>query len=274
LSLSSTAFQLQLLDEKGEITTRHGRLVFSVLLFQDLAAIPLIALVPLFVVGSAEQPAMDLGAAALAIGTILGVIVVGRFNHHVVDSLVEGAVDSLVRHGVDAENIDIVHVPGAWELPLAVKRALQVARPDAVIAGMRRALKPGGRLVAEFGGGDNVATVKAALIDGLNRRGLDGESFVPWYFPDDAAYRARLEAGGFTVDDIALIERPTPLPGPIGDWLDTFCESFLFALPEGDRAALKAEVAEALRPSLCDAAGIWSVDYVRLRVIAHVAEGP
>ncbi|APX92438.1 6,7-dimethyl-8-ribityllumazine synthase [Halomonas salipaludis] len=62
------------------------------------------------------------------------VIVVGRFNHHVVDSLVEGAVDSLVRHGVDAEHIDIVHVPGAWELPLAVKRALKVAKPDAVIA--------------------------------------------------------------------------------------------------------------------------------------------
>ncbi|MFC3284844.1 6,7-dimethyl-8-ribityllumazine synthase [Litchfieldella rifensis] len=62
------------------------------------------------------------------------VIVVGRFNHHVVDSLVEGAVDSLVRHGVDAEHIDIVHVPGAWELPLAVKRVLKVARPDAVIA--------------------------------------------------------------------------------------------------------------------------------------------
>jgi len=62
------------------------------------------------------------------------VIVVGRFNHHVVDSLVEGAVDSLVRHGVAGENIDIVHVPGAWELPLAVKKVLRVARPEAVIA--------------------------------------------------------------------------------------------------------------------------------------------
>lgn len=62
------------------------------------------------------------------------VIVVGRFNHHVVDSLVEGAVDILMRHGVDADHIDIVHVPGAWELPLAVKRALQVVKPDAVIA--------------------------------------------------------------------------------------------------------------------------------------------
>jgi monovalent cation:proton antiporter-2 (CPA2) family protein len=78
LSLSSTAFALQLLDEKGEINKRHGRLAFSVLLFQDLAAIPLIALVPLFASGAAERPAMDVGAAALAIATILGVIVVGR----------------------------------------------------------------------------------------------------------------------------------------------------------------------------------------------------
>lgn len=62
------------------------------------------------------------------------VIVVGRFNHHVVDSLVEGAVDSLTRHGIDAGAIDIVHVPGAWEIPLAVKRVLEVVRPDAVIA--------------------------------------------------------------------------------------------------------------------------------------------
>lgn len=79
LSLSSTAFALQLLDEKGEINKRHGRLAFSVLLFQDLAAIPLIALVPLFAPGGSERPAMDLSTAALAIGTILGVIVVGRF---------------------------------------------------------------------------------------------------------------------------------------------------------------------------------------------------
>ena len=47
LALSSTAFALQTLDEKGELAARHGRLAFSVLLFQDLAAIPLIAIVPL-----------------------------------------------------------------------------------------------------------------------------------------------------------------------------------------------------------------------------------
>lgn len=61
-------------------------------------------------------------------------IVIGRFNHHVVDTLVEGAVDSLVRHGVDEANITLIHVPGAWELPLAVKRVLKAGMADAVIA--------------------------------------------------------------------------------------------------------------------------------------------
>jgi monovalent cation:proton antiporter-2 (CPA2) family protein len=78
LSLSSTAFALQVLEEKGELTTRHGRLAFSVLLFQDLAAIPLIALVPLFSLGG-NEPSMDLKSAGIAILTIVGVIVVGRF---------------------------------------------------------------------------------------------------------------------------------------------------------------------------------------------------
>ena len=178
--------------------------------------------------------------------------------------------------GLDAHVVDgeALTFDGEFDAVFSNAALHWMRRPDAVIAGMARALKPGGRLILEFGGGDNVATVKAALIDGLNRRGLDGKSFDPWYFPDDLEYRARLEAGGFTVDSIALIPRPTPLPGPIDDWLYTFCESFLFALPEGDRAALMAEVVEAVRPSLCDAAGIWSVGYVRLRVAAHVAEGP
>jgi glutathione-regulated potassium-efflux system protein KefB len=80
LSLSSTAFALQVLEEKGELAVRHGRLAFAVLLFQDLAAIPLIALVGLFAVaaGTAAQP-MELAAAAKAIGVILAVVVVGRY---------------------------------------------------------------------------------------------------------------------------------------------------------------------------------------------------
>jgi len=80
LALSSTAFALQVLEEKGELALRHGRLAFAVLLFQDLAAIPLIALVPLFAVavGATAQP-MEAVSAAKAIGVILAVVVVDRY---------------------------------------------------------------------------------------------------------------------------------------------------------------------------------------------------
>jgi len=79
LALSSTAFALQVMEENGELPTRHGRLGFAVLLFQDLAAIPLIALAPLFAVASAAggAPHVDLWAAARTIGVIAAVAGVG-----------------------------------------------------------------------------------------------------------------------------------------------------------------------------------------------------
>jgi glutathione-regulated potassium-efflux system protein KefB len=80
LSLSSTAFALQLLEEKGELALRHGRLAFAILLFQDLVAIPLIALTPLFAVSArGSGPPMQWMAALQAIGVIVLVVVVGRY---------------------------------------------------------------------------------------------------------------------------------------------------------------------------------------------------
>ena len=61
-------------------------------------------------------------------------IVVGRFNQFVVNSLVEGAVDALVRHGVDEDNITVVRVPGAYEIPLAAQAVAEKGGVDAIIA--------------------------------------------------------------------------------------------------------------------------------------------
>ena len=61
-------------------------------------------------------------------------IVVGRFNQFIVDSLVEGAVDALVRHGVDKNNITVVRVPGAYEIPLAAQAVAEKGDVDAIIA--------------------------------------------------------------------------------------------------------------------------------------------
>src|SRR5439155_19504159 len=58
----------------------------------------------------------------------------------------------------------------------------------------------------------------------------------PWYFPTPGDYATRLERAGFRVDSIALIPRPTPLPGDVVDWLETFAQTFLHGLPGVARA--------------------------------------
>jgi trans-aconitate methyltransferase len=141
--------------------------------------------------------------------------------------------------------------------------------PDQVIAGVWRALKPGGRFVGEFGGFGCVEKIRSALIEALNRRGIDGAAADPWYFPTVEDYGARLRARGFDVDYIALIPRPTPLPGDITGWLETFAESFTTALPEAGRPAYIDEVREKLRPQLCDSNGLWTADYIRMRFAAR-----
>jgi len=140
---------------------------------------------------------------------------------------------------------------------------------DDVISGVWRALKPGGRFVAECGGHGCVARIEAALVTALRRRGFDGARFNPWYFPTIADYQQRLEARGFAVEFIALIPRPTPLPGDISGWLETFAECFTAALPAAERSGFIEEVVAALRPALCDAASNWTADYVRLRFAAR-----
>ncbi len=61
-------------------------------------------------------------------------IVASRFNSLVVDRLVEGAIDCLLRHGARDESITLLRVPGSWEIPVAVRRLLERDDIDAVIA--------------------------------------------------------------------------------------------------------------------------------------------
>jgi 6,7-dimethyl-8-ribityllumazine synthase len=61
-------------------------------------------------------------------------VVASRFNHVIVEKLVDGALDALVRHGVAADDVDVVWVPGAWELPIVARRLLSSERYDALVA--------------------------------------------------------------------------------------------------------------------------------------------
>ena len=61
-------------------------------------------------------------------------IVASRFNAFIVDRLVDGAIDALVRHGADPKNVTVVRVPGAWETPLVVSRLAKSKKVDAIVA--------------------------------------------------------------------------------------------------------------------------------------------
>lgn len=71
----------------------------------------------------------DFSAKGIRVG-----IVAGRFNDFVVDSLLSGAIDCLVRHGASEKDIDVARVPGAVEIPLAVQRMGRTGKYDAIIA--------------------------------------------------------------------------------------------------------------------------------------------
>jgi len=138
--------------------------------------------------------------------------------------------------------------------------------PEAVITGVWRALKPGGRFVGEFGGDGNVAAIVSAIESALASRGLSVSN--PWYFPRPEEYRALLEFGGFKVESLALTPRPTLLPGDVGGWLETFATPYTAVLTDDGRSGFLSEVVDTLREVLCDENGDWRADYVRLRFSA------
>jgi trans-aconitate methyltransferase len=144
-----------------------------------------------------------------------------------------------------------------------MKDAAQVAN------GVSRALVPGGRFVAEMGGAGNVAIIREALEQALDRRGFCGSAHSPWYFPTPAAHRAVLENAGFVIDAIESFARPTALPGDVLAWLQTMAQAYADPLAPEERATYYAEVREQLVPKLQNADGSFWADYVRLRFVAH-----
>ena len=172
--------------------------------------------------------------------------------------------------GLDARAMDGHALPFRNEFDAVFSNAALhwMKNPEAVIDGVWRALRPGGRFVAEMGGAGNVQIIVRALQAALARRGIDGEARLPWVFPTPAQYAGWLARRGFRLDRILHFARPTVLPTAMADWLETFAESFIHDLPAAERAAVRAEVAEATAKPLRRDDGVWVADYVRLRFAA------
>jgi SAM-dependent methyltransferase len=218
----------------------------------------------------AGERILDLGCGEGA----LTALIAARAEVVGVDASAEQVASARAR-GLDARVMDGAALTFTREFDAVFSNAAihWMKDQDAVVAGVRRALKPGGRFVAEMGGEGNVAIVRAAIYRVVTRRGVDPAAVDPWRFLSVADGRALLERHGFVARSIELIPRPSPLPGPLADWLDTFCECFLNCFPPDERRPVKAEIEEYLKDRLRDEAGRWTADYVRLRFAAELAIG-
>ena len=144
-----------------------------------------------------------------------------------------------------------------------------MTEPADVIACVQRALRPGGRFVAEFGGGHNIAAVLQSVRTARRELGL-GETPMPWFYPTTAEYATLLERGGFFVRRIECFERPTPQePGEDGlvRWLAMFGGALFADLDAQQRQAVLAKTVALARPLLYSD-GRWTIDYVRMRFVA------
>jgi 6,7-dimethyl-8-ribityllumazine synthase len=90
-------------------------------------------------------------------------IVITRWNSFVVESLLEGALDALKRHGAEESNIEVVYVPGAFEIPLAVKKMAASKNYDAVIT--LGAVIRGGTPHFEYVAGECVKGMASSMME-------------------------------------------------------------------------------------------------------------
>jgi trans-aconitate methyltransferase len=187
-----------------------------------------------------------------------------------VDSCPEQVAAARAR-GLDARVEKAESLPFSSEFDAVFSNAVLhwVKNQDAALAGVYRALKPGGRFVGELGGAGCVQAIRSALHESMARRGLDVASLDPWFFPTLEQYEELLTRHGFIVDSMELFPRPTLLPGDLAGWLETFAQPFLVAVPADDRRAVVDELRGLLRAQLYDPARGWVADYVRLRFAAR-----
>jgi trans-aconitate 2-methyltransferase len=147
-----------------------------------------------------------------------------------------------------------------------------IPEPELVLQGVWRALRTGGRFVAELGGKGNIRAMQDAFDSALLELGGAKPGEVhPWYYPSVSEYSTLAEKNRFEVRLITLFDRPTVLAdGASGmrNWIIMFGADYLAKAGEAKREEFLGRVEEILRPKLYRD-GQWWADYRRLRLVAY-----
>jgi len=145
-----------------------------------------------------------------------------------------------------------------------------INEPENVVQCIATALKPGGRLVAEFGGKGNVTTILTAAQEAIEE--IEGDWVESgWYFPSIGEYASLLEKNGIEARSALLYDRPTRLEdGEQGlrNWLRMFGERLFEDLDDDIKERVLEQVEERTHPKLFKD-GYWFADYRRIRLVAH-----
>ncbi|MBS1716965.1 MAG: methyltransferase domain-containing protein [Armatimonadetes bacterium] len=166
----------------------------------------------------------------------------------------------------DASNFKVEHPVDAVFSNAALHWVLDA---EGAVRSISNALKPGGRLVAEFGGKGNIRSIESAFLRNLIGCGCHDAAHA-WYFPSIGEYASLLEKHGLEPATMWLFDRPTPMEGEDGlkAWLTQFGHAFTGCFtPEQFDESLNKTV-EDLKPTMYRE-GVWTLDYRRLRVIAR-----
>ncbi len=172
-------------------------------------------------------------------------------------------------NGLEAEVMSATEIPFEQEFDAVFSNATLhwVREPELAVKHIAQALKPGGRLVAEFGGEGNVQRIVTAMRTVFERHPEYGKFDDFWFFPTPEQYTQILENHGFEVSYVELIPRPTPIDD-IANWLAVFTNGVTEYLESSQTEQFREEVREILKKTLYAEEEGWMADYVRLRVKA------
>ncbi|HUX85238.1 MAG TPA: class I SAM-dependent methyltransferase [Chitinophagaceae bacterium] len=207
--------------------------------------------------GDLTAKILQSGAVVTGMDQSAGMITRGKNQYPFLNLVVGDALELPYRNEFDA-----VFSNATLHWILQLQKALD---------GIFRALKPGGRLVGEMGGKDNISRITGAIAEVLWAHGKTMKDPLGiWNFPSPGEFSRMLESSGFRLNFLMYFDRDTRLEDPqngIVDWLDMFGAYFFRDIPSRQQLPLKLEIQESLKQTnYCD--GAWWADYKRIRFVA------
>lgn len=180
-------------------------------------------------------------------------------------------VEATRARGLDARLVDGADITFDAEFDAVFSNSVLqwIRQPEPVIGGLTRALRPGGRLVADVAGLGNLAAVLVAMRAVSDELGGDPALAFPFYAPTAGEFGALLETTGLRIERLETSPRYTALPSELWNWIGSIFAPFFSQFDEATNEHAKERVLALVEPVLRDAAGQWHIDHVRIRVIAR-----